>query len=931
MMQRRYSIKNIIERNRGDAISIFLLGSWPLVYYWQAALRQLVFYFGDIYLFFYPVRSAYVNALRESRLPLWIPEMMAGYPLYGEGQVAALYPLNPLLYFFLPIDLATNYAILLHLAWAALGMYAFLRALKFQPASACFAAFALAGGGFFSARLVHMTVIATSAWMPWIFWAWERHEQTTERGKRWRWFAALCLFSALQLLAGHPQFALFTALMLGAYAVVRWERGAQNARESVADNFRALRAFSKYFDFSRLIPVIFFFGIGALIAGVQLAPMLELTALSDRAKGLLPKFFNAYSLRLPHYLMLLHPFLLGNPYPGISVETIGYIGVLPIFCALAAPFVVRDRRVFFFLALALGSLWLALGDQNTFYRGLRYLPILNFFRVPARFFFPFSFAAAILAAITFDYFLQRARASAFTRAQKSLAAGGVVLIAALIGLIPWTPLEIFLAIWTWLPLALFLLAAWIILGARRGLFARATLAMLALTLTLLDLALFGAVYAKTYNAATPVADFYAPPQSSAALTGLTRAGARIYTDYWIEPWMSVMRESYFSNSSILQGIPSARGYTPLLLQRNVDYLDNMNAAMLNLIGVKYFLKPQLLPVDAVTEGNDLKNEFALDLVGFGATFAPTAATKIRVHSSMAQSVGFANGFVVANVILFLEDGTRRVLPLRAGMQTAEWAYERSDVRAQAQHALPPVATTFPASSAFPVEKHLGHTFLGEWDLARDGKPVTLTGISIEPTIARGLLYVERIEFLAPDGKAISLAHLIGKSDQQLVYRTNEVAIFENADALPRAFIVHRAEIVGDDAVLQRMRQPDFDPRAQIFLADGAAAMNGGAPRADERAQIVAYQNERVVLEVHASAEGYVVLTDTWFPGWIARVDGIETPIARADYIFRAVRVSAGAHRIEFEYQPVSLVVGAGVSVAGLLALAGIFWLGRRVS
>jgi uncharacterized membrane protein YfhO len=72
-----------------------------------------------------------------------------------------------------------------------------------------------------------------------------------------------------------------------------------------------------------------------------------------------------------------------------------------------------------------------------------------------------------------------------------------------------------------------------------------------------------------------------------------------------------------------------------------------------------------------------------------------------------------------------------------------------------------------------------------------------------------------------------------------------------------------------------------------------------------------------------------VLTDSWYPGWIARVDGIETPIERADYIFRAVRLAPGEHRVEFEYRPASLQIGALISGVALLALFGVVVVSKR--
>ena len=102
-------LRQKIYNNRADSLAIFFLAVWPLIYNWQAALRQAVFTFGDIFLFFYPTHRVYAEALREFRLPLWTPEMLAGFPLYAEGQIGALYPTHPFLYGLLPIDLATNY------------------------------------------------------------------------------------------------------------------------------------------------------------------------------------------------------------------------------------------------------------------------------------------------------------------------------------------------------------------------------------------------------------------------------------------------------------------------------------------------------------------------------------------------------------------------------------------------------------------------------------------------------------------------------------------------------------------------------------------------------------------------------------------------------------------------------------------------------
>jgi len=68
------------------------------------------------------------------------------------------------------------------------------------------------------------------------------------------------------------------------------------------------------------------------------------------------------------------------------------------------------------------------------------------------------------------------------------------------------------------------------------------------------------------------------------------------------------------------------------------------------------------------------------------------------------------------------------------------------------------------------------------------------------------------------------------------------------------------------------------------------------------------------------APGYLVLTDTFYPGWRAYVDGVETPIYQANYLFRAVPLNAGDHEVRFVYRPKSFAVGAALSLTFLLTV-----------
>ena len=163
----------------------------------------------------------------------------------------------------------------------------------------------------------------------------------------------------------------------------------------------------------------------------------------------------------------------------------------------------------------------------------------------------------------------------------------------------------------------------------------------------------------------------------------------------------------------------------------------------------------------------------------------------------------------------------------------------------------------------------------------------------------------------------------------LVY-DDEVRIYENSDALPRAFVVHRVEEAADgEAALARMQQQDFDP-AGFAVVEGAIPASvweevAEAPESDRsQVTITQYEDNRVELEARMENAGLVLLTDTYYPGWKVYVDGKRAELYPTDYLFRGVFVSEGEHKIEFVYDPASFKIGVAISVAALLALLGLW-------
>jgi len=121
----------------------------------------------------------------------------------------------------------------------------------------------------------------------------------------------------------------------------------------------------------------------------------------------------------------------------------------------------------------------------------------------------------------------------------------------------------------------------------------------------------------------------------------------------------------------------------------------------------------------------------------------------------------------------------------------------------------------------------------------------------------------------------------------------QLNVYRNRRALPRAFLVHQAIAVPDhEAAWAAVHAPDFDP-ATTVVVEGEAAPLAPATRT-ERAEIVAYGPNEIVVEVEASAPGYLVLSEVFYPGWRAFEEGGgKLRLQRANYTFRAVAVEPG--------------------------------------
>ena len=148
----------------------------------------------------------------------------------------------------------------------------------------------------------------------------------------------------------------------------------------------------------------------------------------------------------------------------------------------------------------------------------------------------------------------------------------------------------------------------------------------------------------------------------------------------------------------------------------------------------------------------------------------------------------------------------------------------------------------------------------------------------------------------------------------------------NASVLPRARLAGRPVYAEDQlsavAALNRLTL-ESKLRDHLVVEDPEHPLPADAT-VSGTAQIVEDLPERVVIEADATTPAYLVLSDTFDPGWSATVDGLPEPIRPAYVAFRAVYLSRGKHTVVFTYRPAGFELGLGLSGCGIL-LGFVLW------
>ncbi|RJP67678.1 MAG: hypothetical protein C4532_14275 [Candidatus Abyssobacteria bacterium SURF_17] len=184
-------------------------------------------------------------------------------------------------------------------------------------------------------------------------------------------------------------------------------------------------------------------------------------------------------------------------------------------------------------------------------------------------------------------------------------------------------------------------------------------------------------------------------------------------------------------------------------------------------------------------------------------------------------------------------------------------------------------------------------------------------------------------FITSDKNEVQLAERYGYAWRKVDKgsgSTERYTVYENRFALPRAYLVNKYVITEDEEEsLEAIKGNISRLSSSVILENGRPSFPSVETSSTAgRVEVREFGINEVILEIKAETPAIVVLTDSYYPGWKAFVDGMRKPIWRANSLFRAVEVPPGEHILVFRYQPASLYWGFLVSTIVLaLTLAGL--------
>jgi hypothetical protein len=828
--------------------------------------------------------------IRDGDLPTWNPYNGGGAPLLGNYQSAVFSPFS-LPFLLLPMQAALVVSAIAKILTAGVGTLAFLKRIGRSTAASLVGSIAFMFAGY-QVLWLQWPIPSAAVLLPVLLLFVEVTITSATRYAAARGAIAAGFVTALILVTGHPETIFFVFAIVGGYAV-----------------FRLLTERRRRWITSRALALVVAAGAGLALAAVQILPFIEYlqrsSALESRSEKD-PVFLSGHLAGLNAF-----PRLLGSPLDSYRPDFIfslvngSYVGLIVLFLAGFGFFSLVKRRApvtAYFAALALG--WI-LYAYNVLGLGslLSQLPLLSLAHA-AYSQVVWLFAITVLAAAGVDWLRSRPIPKRSDVKESVRVGGSLVLTAAGLALLVYILQRNLRAsedfgvdadaaarvardsiVWIGVSFCVGVISLLILVLSRTRALRLGAIVVLASTIFAQS-----GFYLRDYNPTIATRYFYPTTRlledvrhtthdemTLGAATSAIPAEANIWYRLRSPATYDVLGvRNYTDLGRRLLGYPKTSFLGGAEAPGLVGPSNPSSLAALRTMGVRW-----------VTSDHDYP-------WGPRVSKEPLPDTTMRLRALDSQGTVHAivtRGRVAANLVSVRTDGATPDVQCGLAVRSMNSAITVASATQPCRNGV----TTFPVSLPAGGDAKVELSFSGPSQVSvgvdQSGRPIA----GLWATRVRGL---------------------------ESVWQRDGVTMFAVPGAVARYYSPPRVEsVVFDDATLDRLAANDFDPK-QTLLVAGDVGSESVAETTSGTVKVLEEGPTRVRLRVTRDQPGWLAAMQSYFPGWHAKVDGVSTPILRANYAFQAIAVGAGTSEVEFSYRPASVRNGSIISVLAALAFVG---------
>jgi len=864
----------------------------------------------------------------------WDPYVASGLPYLSDILNQSFYPLHIIFFGIYKNILAYNLYILTHYALAGYFTYLFLKSLRLKGLAAFLGGLIFMFSGFMVGQKSHTLLITTAVWLPFVLYCIERYRQ-----KRKIIFIILgALGFSFSILSGYPQIILYLTMVAFAYLL-----------------FRGL---CEKLDLRFIVGGFLMLILGVLLSAVQLLPLFELVRFTTRER-ISYDFFVSFSFALKDLPLLVFPFFYGGTHapglyskiyngPWFLSELSGYMGIIPLSLAVMCSIMRwRSKRVLFWTFTAIAGFILVLGGSTPVYRFLYHVPIYNMFRAPSRNWLEVNFAVAVLAAFCVNYFLnnkgilqkQIKRCTIMVGflliiittgilLSKDFGGNKISLLSAnrgmfhnLVGNLRSGAAEVYVPLLIIIASLIFILFIPRFYSSKKYWFVMAVFIFI-------DLYSFGHFHQNNYP---PKSEIYS--EKNEVFRFLKKRESTM-DDFRIWP-VEINPKLLYPNTNKFYGIATIKAASPVWLKDYVELTNSLppsggmdrpiislkNNYIISLLACKYVITTDEKIAKILESTKTVRTRKEASEGGLTGVISKKDASKWELGNAIFQEGRFILASPNEKSISYI----RFPIKIKEKNQCYKIAFKvKSDLKEALIVQI--YAKNYAPQSGWVWIEHKDVSNKKFTKIVRtlDSAGSPEDGFLRFFTVSRSPIEIKDIVLEEiPDNRILWNRGEDNKFYKKVYETRDNTKIFENLNYLPRVRFVKNVVPVGDFKEAVNLLKYDTGLNLkEDALVEGLPGGTFGKGKIFK----IEFKNDRIDIRASTKGRAFLVLADTYFPGWKAYIDGKETKIYRTNGVTRGILIDReGKHDIIFEYSPKGFKIGLLISISiGAILIGGLF-------